>query len=205
MPKVMNADELWTPAQQSVFLALADAVVPELDGVEAADVLSHLPADVTDRQRELAPQFAREGFLSNPRLLHCAAQQVNASLSTKVKGDINLFLSLLSTRPGTLALSGHVGPYPALDRATREKILFGWLSSRVTLFRKASSGLKGIILLVYYRNHQPAWEAIGYPDGRPDDWSRAHEGGQSEEAAPVYPYVFENEKVAGQPADSTLR
>ncbi|PWY98614.1 long-chain fatty alcohol dehydrogenase [Testicularia cyperi] len=204
MPTLMKASEYWTPAQQKSFLAIADAVIPELDGIEAADVLSHLPAEVSDRQRELAPRFAKEGFCSDPRLLDCAATQVKSSLSTKVAGDINLFLSLLSTRPGTLALTGHVGPFPDLDRATREKILFGWFTSRITLFRKASAGLKGIIMLVYYRNHQPAWEAIGYPDGRADDWSRSFEDRPSEDAKPLYDYKFENDKIAGQPSNTEI-
>ncbi|SPC67324.1 related to long chain fatty alcohol oxidase [Ustilago sp. UG-2017b] len=204
MPKVIKAEEYWNEAQREAFLAFADAIIPELDGAEAADVLSHLPAEATDRQRELAPRFAKEGFRSTPRLLDCAAQQIKASSSSKVAGDINLFLTLLSTRPGTMALSGYVGPFAQLDRATREKIIFGWITSRLTLFRKAASGLKGIVLLVYYRNHQPAWEAIGYPDGRPDDWTRPIQGGEAAPAAAVYDYKFENEKIATQPSGSEI-
>ncbi len=204
MPQIMKAEEYWNPGQREAFLAFADAIVPELDGVEAADVLSHLPIEASDRQRELAPRFAREGFKSTPRLLDCAAQQVKASLSPKVAGDINLFLTLLSTRPGCLALTGYIGPFAQLDRDTREKIIFGWFTSRLTLLRKASAGLKGITLLVYYRNHQPAWEAIGYPDGRPDDWTRPSQGGEASPAVPVYDYKFENEKIAAQPSGSEI-
>ncbi len=99
MPQVMKAEDYWNASQRQAFLAFADAIVPELDGADAADVLSHLPVEATDRQRELAPRFAREGFKSTPRLLDCAAQQCHASLSSKVAGDINLFLTLLSTPP----------------------------------------------------------------------------------------------------------
>ena len=204
MPKVMKAEDYWNEAQREAFLAFADTIIPELDGTEAADVLSHLPVEASERQRELAPRFAREGFKSTPRLLDCAAQQVQASLSSKVAGDINLFLTLLSTRPGTLALTGYVGPFAQIDRATREKIIFGWFTSRLTLLRKASVGLKGIVLLVYYRNHQPAWEAIGYPDGRADDWTRPALGGETAPATPAYDYKFENEKIAAQPSGSEI-
>lgn len=204
MPKIIKAEEVWSAAQREAFLAFADAIVPELDGADAADVLSHLPAEATDRQRELAPRFAKEGFKSSPRLLDCAAQQCLASLSSNVAGQINLFLTLLSTRAGTIALSGYVGPFTQLDRLTREKVILGWLTSRLTLLRMASAGLKGIILLVYYRNHQPAWEAIGYPDGRADDWTRPTQGGEVTPPTPVYDYKFENDKIAAQATGSEI-
>ena len=204
MPQIMKADDFWNPSQKETFLAFADAIVPELDGAEAADVLSHLPVDATDRQRELAPRFVKEGFKTTPYLLDCAAQKIKTSTSPSLAGEINLFLTILSTRAGCLAFSGFLGPFASLDRATREKIIIGWFYSRIPVLRKASLGLKATILLVYYRFHQPAWEAIGYPDGRPDDWTRPSQGGEAQAATPVYDYKFENEKIAAQPSGSEI-
>ncbi|EPQ29030.1 uncharacterized protein PFL1_03320 [Pseudozyma flocculosa PF-1] len=202
MPTLLKASDVFTPLQIDVLRALGDAVVPALEGEEAANVLSQLPAAATSRQRELAPRYASDGFASDPRLLDCAATQMKASLSDSSFGDIALLLSLIGTRPGCLALTGYLGPYQSLSRQDREAVLKKWSASPISLLRKAASGLRGIVLLVFYRNHQPAWEAIGYPDGPADDWQK--NAPQQEPAVPHYEYIFENDKLAAQPEGTEL-
>ncbi|KAN0060392.1 hypothetical protein ACQY0O_007721 [Thecaphora frezii] len=201
MPPLLKAQEHLSPLQIQVLLAIAETIVPSLDGTEAARVLSSLPATATERQRELAPRFASDGFGSDPRLLDCAVTQMRASLSDSVFNEITLLFSVLGTRPGCLALAGHLGPFYKLDRKDREVAFAKWSVSSLALLRKAAAGLRGIVLLVYYRNHQPAWEAIGYPDGRADDWQRK---ASDEAAVDHYPYIFENDKIAAQPQGTEL-
>ena len=202
MPVPLSADDFWTPLQKQVYSAVADTIIPPLNNEEIAVMLSKLPPDATDRQKQLAPEFAANGFSAYPRLLDFAASQMHHSLSRKNISDINLLLSLLGTRPGCLALTGHVGPFHTLDYDARAQIFKNWANSRITLLKKAGSGLKGITLLVYYRFCQPAWEAIGYPDGRPTDWSEKAEN--NKEPTKFYDYKFENDKIAAQPEGTEI-
>lgn len=174
-------------------LAVADAFVPHLDGPEAARVVASLPPTATDRQRELVAQFAADGFKDYPYLLDRFAHQARVSLSASTLWQINLTLSALATRPGCLALTGRLGPFQALDTPTRAAILKGWAASPLALLQKAAAGFKGLSLIVFYRFHQTAWEAVGYSDGQASDWK---EKAQAEKEEPHYPYVFENDKIA---------
>ncbi|KAK0540498.1 hypothetical protein OC842_000433 [Tilletia horrida] len=187
-----RASELYTSDQIKTLAALGDAVIPHLEGEEAAWVLSHLPATATDRQRELAADFAQKGFADYPEIMDKMVMQLTRSLSPTVQGQINLLLHTLSYSAGCLFLSGHLGPYHTLDRKTRERIFMGWLNSPITLLRKGASGLRGLFLLAWYRFCQPAWEAIGYPAGPATDWQEAE---ADKEAAEAYPYQFENDRL----------
>ncbi|KAE8231984.1 hypothetical protein CF326_g2991 [Tilletia indica] len=189
--KVYNvAADLFTEAQRKVLLAIGDAIIPHLEGEEAAFVLSHLPADASDRQKELAADFVRTGFADRPEVLDKFTRQLCLSLSPNVRNQITILISTLSYSAGCLLLTGHLGPFDTLDRKTREKIIMGWLNSPIVLLRKGASGLRGLFLISWYRFYQPAWEATGYPAGLPTDWQEKE---AEKEAADVYPYKFEND------------
>jgi long-chain-alcohol oxidase len=182
-------------------LAIADAIVPHLEGPDAAKIVASLPQTASQRQKELVAEFARDGFIDHPHLMDCLAHQASKSLSKATLGDINLLLSILSTRAGTLAFTGHIGPYATLDRKTREGIVAKWATSPLSMLQKAAAGFKGLVLIVFYRFHQPAWEAVGYSEGPAEDWSSA---AKEEEQVEHYPYVFENDKIAVQSSNSEI-
>lgn len=175
--------------------------MPRLTGEDAAAVIASLPPTASEAQRARVVEFAHTGFADHPRLLDKWARQAKASLSPNTLSQISLLLSILGTRPGCLALTGRIGPFQSLDHASKEAILLSWLQSPITPIQKAAAGLKGITLIVFYRHHQPAWEAVGYEDGAPSDWKSAP-GAEAE--TPPYDYKFENEKIAAQPAGSEV-
>ena len=181
--------------------SIADAFVPHLEGPDAAKVVASLPITASDRQRELVADFARDGFLDNPKLIDCLAHQATKSLSKATLGDINLLLTILSTRAGTLLLTGNVTPFASLDRRAREAAILRWAASPLSMLQKAAAGFRGLSLIVYYRFHQPAWEAVGYLDGPADDWKEAN---QAEKEEDHYPYKFENERIAKESANSEI-
>lgn len=176
-------------------IAIADAFVPHLEGPDAARVMASLPQTASDRQRELVADFARDGFIDDPHLIDHLAHQMSKSLSKKTIGDINLLLTILGTRAGTLLLTGHVSPFATLDRKSREAAISRWAFMPLSMMQKAAAGFKGLSLIVYYRFHQPAWEAVGYLDGPAADWKEANEAEKEESH---YPYKFENEYIATQ-------
>ena len=155
--------------------ALADAVVPPLEGDAAADLIASLPVTASQTQKDLVAAFAKEGFSSHPELLDKWARQAAASLSPATRNDISLLLTSLGTRVGCLALTGHFGPFYDLPRSQREAALHSWSNSPITLLRKGAAGIKGLTLLVFYRANPTAWKAIGYADGANVDWQQAAE------------------------------
>lgn len=181
--------------------AITDAIVPALEGPAAADCIASLPATASEVQRELVSQFAHEGFATHGYLLDKWARQASVSLSKATLNDINLLLTVLGTRLGCLALTGHVGPYYDLDRKQREGAIATWANSPLSLLNKAASGIKGLTLLTYYKSNPAAWKAIGYFDGAASDWSEA---AQEEQALQPYQYKFENERIADMPADAEV-
>jgi hypothetical protein len=184
-------------------LAIADAFVPHLEGEAAADIIAALPQEATQRQRDLVTRFATEGFADHPHLLDCLAHQAKASLSAKTLGDISLLLTILSTRAGTLALTGHITAFPNLDRKTREGILTGWLASPLALIQKGAAGFKGLILITFYRFNQTAWEAVGYNDAPADDWQKYRNESNAKES-PLHNFKFENDRVHALAASSEI-
>lgn len=182
-------------------MSLADAVVPGYKGAKGADLVASLPLTATDIQRELVTKFAQEGFADHPHLLDKWARQAHVSLSKKTLGDIGLLLTLLGTRLGCLALTGHVGPFYELDAAKREAALMSWSMSSLPMLKKAASGLKGLSLIVFYRANPTAWQAIGYSDGVNLDWQEA---ANEDVAQTHYEYKFENDAIAALPPNADV-
>ncbi|CAO1628085.1 unnamed protein product [Sympodiomycopsis kandeliae] len=198
---LLKASQLFNETQAKVMMAIADALVPGLKGQAAADLIASLPITASQAQRDLVAKFAHEGFSDHPELLDKFARQAATSLSAATMGDITLLLTVLGTRLGCLALTGHVGPYYELDRKTREGAIHGWSQSPIGLFNKAASGLKGLTLMIFYRANPTAWKAIGYSDGVNTDWRDA---ASEEEQVNHYKYIFENEKFSHLPADAEI-
>lgn len=155
----------------------------------------------TDKQRELVTQFAADGYENNPYLIDKFARQMAASLSPTSRRDLSLLFTALSTRVGCLALTGAVGPFYDLSRQRREQAIAAWSQSPITLLQKAASGLKGLSLMMFYRTHDVAWQAIGYSDGVNGDWQQAAE---KEEATAHYDYKFENDRISTLPPEAEV-
>lgn len=164
-------------------------------------MVASLPVTATDKQRELANEFAHDGFDKNPYLVDKFARQMGASLGPASRRDLGLVFTLLSTRLGTFALTGAYGPFYDLPRERRERAIMDWGNSRISLFRKAAAGLRGLTLMIYYRTHPLAWQAIGYSDGVNTDWQSA---AQQEEAGQHHDYKFENDRIRHLPPEAEV-
>ena len=90
-------------------------------------------------------------------------KQILASFSPPNVSQLSILLSALSTRAGTLLLTGHATPFPKLDVLTREKIVINWMTSHLSPFRKLAKTFISVPLFAFYSNVGPAIEAIGYP------------------------------------------
>lgn len=148
--------------------------------------------------------FVRSPYSSIPGSINSLTSQFSEALSqTNVKA-LTMTLSLLSTRAGTLLLTGYARPFPELTIKEREGVLQSWKESKILLLRKAFRGFvctflaaatpqdalshrfdAGIALFVAYTSNDEVPQAIGYPLGDP---TRAL---NPERLRTPYPFAFE--------------
>ncbi|BGP48449.1 hypothetical protein JCM10450v2_004325 [Rhodotorula kratochvilovae] len=152
-----------TPGQRAVLAAVSDACFQSHSDDLAAEIKGMLPAGAPDWQIARLDKFAKTKFSDLPGSVDALAQQFSTSLSKDNVDKIALVLSLLSTRPGTLVLTGHAGPFLDLTVDQREAVLQSWRVSRLPLLRQAFRGLVSICLYVTYNLYDDIILATGYP------------------------------------------
>lgn len=82
-------------------------------------------------------------FTDLPGAVDVLANQYALALSQKNLDDLAKGLSILSTRAGTLLLTGHATPFVDLTVEQREACLQSWSSSRLALLRSVFRGIVG--------------------------------------------------------------
>ncbi|KAM0750383.1 long chain fatty alcohol oxidase [Meredithblackwellia eburnea MCA 4105] len=153
----------FTPAQLEVLKAIADTVVQGHDGAAHAELLASLPEDAPVWQKDKVDAFIRTKFSDFPGAIEALDEQFSLSLSPTNLDSIRMTLSLLSTRAGTLLLTGHPTTFPDLTLEQREKVLQSWASSRLLLLRKAYRGFAGLALFIAYTAVDSNGLSVGYP------------------------------------------
>lgn len=125
-----------------------------------------------------AEALARAAFTDLPHSLDELSNQFAKSLSPTNLDALKLGLTLLATRPGTLLLAGHAGPFPDLTVQQREASLLSWSTSRVPLRRRLFRGFAAVSLYVAYSIYDSNVLATGFPLSdatRFDDASRTRQ------------------------------
>lgn len=196
------ASAIWSDAQKRAVNAMGDAVIASLTPEEHAKFMASLPPTIDAAQRERAERYASLKFSDDPEMANWLAMMVTIAVPTGVQRRLNLLLYLMTTRLGCVPLFGRVGPVWDIPRKEREAALVGWQASRLKLLRQGGSGLKGLIIVTFYRGSDAALEAIGYPTGA-EDWMNPPDGKQ-EPADEPYPYTFLNRTLQPGPDGSVL-
>lgn len=156
-----------TDAQRSVLTAICDAAFRD-DGDEALQEMLDVVPEPTDEQRANCQFFhtaslncsgadiypgtpvrvmSRTKFSDFPGSIDALVDQLSASVSKENLDKIYMTLSLLSTRPGTLLLTGHATPFPELTVEQREAVLQIWKASKLALLRSIYRGIVGAFCL----------------------------------------------------------
>jgi long-chain-alcohol oxidase len=150
-------------ATLAVLRAIAEAFVP---------VIRHAQTDAD----EPAPSLELSDDAASDAL-HQAHAAVATQLAPRPSRELQLFLTLLSWRLGTLLLCGRhavtrtfpfVHAFPDLPVAAQQHALLSWSSSRLADLRKAFKALRSIILLAVFTTYDkatsnPLWDAVAYP------------------------------------------
>lgn len=85
-------------------------------------------------------------------------------------------LDLLSTRPGSLLLTGHFEPFTALSREQREQVLLKWKTAQLVSFRSLYSAFAGICFFnTYSQTHSAIVDSISYDAAGGDTFFENHD------------------------------
>ncbi|GAA5984170.1 hypothetical protein JCM10908_006079 [Rhodotorula pacifica] len=156
------AAQVLNDAQRAVLVAICDAAFRD-DGEAALQETLAVVPEPTDEQRENFPVVARTKFSDFPGSIDALVDQLRASASKENFDKVLTALTILSTRPGTLLLTGHVGPFYELSVDQREAVLQRWKASKLELLRSIYRGIVSVALFIMYNNYEQVVLATGYP------------------------------------------
>lgn len=148
--------------QMRVLAACADTVVARQTPDEVARILSHLPRDAPDWQRAAAERWAVMSYTDHPGAMDSLVEQITASFSPPNVSQLKIILTLLSTRAGTLLLSGYATAFPDLPRESREQVIKNWANSSLSDFRKLAKTFTSVPMFSLFTGSELAATAMGY-------------------------------------------
>lgn len=120
--------------------------------------------------------------------------------------DLARGLSLLSTRPGTLLLTGYTSAFPDLTVKQREATLQSWSTSRLATLRSLFRGIVAVAMYKVYTDYPSLISATGFPtQGDPllhadKDRNRQHHSYHFETITGDYEYIDTDVLVVGSGA-----
>lgn len=136
--------------QLRVLAAAADTVVARQTPDEVARILAHLPADAPEWQRQAAQRHAGMAYTDHPGAMDFLVEQICASFSPPNITQLQLILTLLSTRAGSLILSGYPTAFADQPRETREAIVKSWANSSLSDLRKLAKTFTSVPMFALY-------------------------------------------------------
>ncbi|RUP48827.1 GMC oxidoreductase-domain-containing protein [Jimgerdemannia flammicorona] len=181
-----ESKSIFSDTQLETLLVIADTFIASLDDksanelVVSASQLSSGSLSPVDVQRYGKISWTSLGITQ--QLLHHAPLLIPPNKLS----DLTFSLSLLSTRLGTLALTGHFTEFRNLTMAQREAALLAWSTSSVPLLRQLFRAFSGLtVWLAYVQTGSPLKKAIGYPGPDPEARSEKFRAN----ALPPYEFV----------------
>ncbi|MCO5591796.1 hypothetical protein L7F22_045788 [Adiantum nelumboides] len=153
-----------------VLYSICDTLIPSLPYLKGVRATTEQDAK---KHQLIAPFYALSG--SGDGVPEEVAKKMKKFLLPGVYDAVRMLLWLLSTRAGTLLLSGKHKPFPALLLPKREKLLHAWaVGSSSTLLRDLLQVLKCFIVREFYSKvdedgkNPIVWKALDYagPDPR---------------------------------------
>lgn len=169
LPLPLPREELINDAQWRLLLAFVDTIVPsvsispqEYDAIK--EKLEQIGTDVSTLDAFLAET------LSSVPLSGQLLQSALAGLPADSRRGLLRVMSMLSTRPGALVLTGHATPFDQLPVAARTRIVKSWRhNAYVTSLRGISKALTSLALNIWTRTSPTLHAVSGFPSA-PTGW-----------------------------------
>ncbi|KAI8332389.1 hypothetical protein BC941DRAFT_381414 [Chlamydoabsidia padenii] len=157
---VNSAIEL-TQDQWLTLHALMNTFIGEVDASEAERLADKYSKTGVDRDTIL--QFCRLQSTDLGEAQDNIHGFLQRAAAPEKRRDILLILSVLSTRPGTFALTGHYALFRDLTLQERETALNNWRTSVIPQLRLLFKSMSGICLNPLFSNQPILHKAMGYP------------------------------------------
>ncbi|KAI8388548.1 uncharacterized protein BYT42DRAFT_611581 [Radiomyces spectabilis] len=117
----------WSDDQLDTFRAIMDTFIASLTPEEEENLAKNLSNTGLHNRQDIR-EFAQLSCTSLETLDSIKAF-VNRAVAPEKRQELGMLLSLLSTRAGTFALTGHFTEFKLLSRQEREKVFLNWKDS----------------------------------------------------------------------------
>lgn len=182
---------LFNETHIGVLKCIADTIISQLDDKATAELIASNAARVSagvsagnlsSSEIESYSKLTWSSMDLVPQLLERARTQIPPNKL----GDITFCLTLLTTKLGTFALTGHYNEFKNLTLAQREAVLLAWSTSPIALFRQMFKAFIGLtVWLAYVQDGSLLKRAMGYPGPDPE----AHSNKFKPNTFPPYEFV----------------
>ncbi|KAL1919477.1 uncharacterized protein VTP21DRAFT_2170 [Calcarisporiella thermophila] len=174
--------------QLEVLRAVVETIVAPLDEAETEELLEQARSLSSPFQEDALRQFAQ----LSPKDIDGIVDGWVKYLTDAVPADrvraLAFGLSLLGTRPGSIALTGYFTEFPKLSRKQREEVLYKMSLSSIPLIRGLGIALASLTMAAFYKRQDPRiLRAVGYPG--PDTEMHGEKFKSREHMFPHYEFI----------------
>ena len=131
--------------------------------------------------------LTRPEYTDFPKSIEYLVEQMVKSFSAPNVKQLQQILTLLSTRAGTLLLTGHVTAFPDLTSQQRQAAIGAWSRSLIPDMRKLAKTFIAVPLFALFNTNELAATACGYPF-----WGDPHLDDRQDLIKKPYEYKFES-------------
>ncbi|KAI8070938.1 hypothetical protein BC940DRAFT_253231 [Gongronella butleri] len=155
--------------QWKVLKAMLDTFIAPLDDEQTQQLVDKYANGKTGASADAIAKFAK---LSGSGLDYKETMLgfINRASSPENHRDLHLILSILSTRAGSLLLTGKFVPFYEQSQKEREAVINGWRTSAIPKLRLLFRGMSGVSLNPIYGSKDNAilHNAMGYTPACPE-------------------------------------
>ncbi|KAI8097303.1 uncharacterized protein BX664DRAFT_326073 [Halteromyces radiatus] len=179
--------------QWETLIALMDTFIGALDDEEAEQLADRYSQTGLDRESIIKFAKLKSSDLENYKSVVLGF--LNRAAAPEKRSELQLILSVLSTRAGTFALTGHFAPFSQLSLKDREAAVNGWRHSFIPQLRLLFKSFSGVCLNPVFVNkeNRVLHRAMGFPA---EDPVRNHPDYQPVNPLPRLPMLTESELLS---------
>jgi hypothetical protein len=162
--------------QHETLVALMDTIFSSIDESEAEMLIETAKATEghSSLSREELLAFAK-AKASDYNITDKFLDSLSRAAAEQKLSDVTFALTLLGTRAGSLALTGHFKPYKDLSRKEREEVMKKWSTSSMVMLRSLHKVFFQLTANnVFKQPNCPLHKTIGYPGPDPEMHGAKH-------------------------------
>ncbi|KIW19241.1 hypothetical protein PV08_03535 [Exophiala spinifera] len=162
--------EVFTKTQLDTLFSILEVTVPSVvagSNVSQAQLESavsrirpYLPESASDK---LARAYLSEDIVANPAFREAVVRKFKLYVPPADAQGLAVIFSALNTTVGSYILTGYSAPIHTQDLATRTRIVNGWSTARLPLFRAIYRSLNGLARLTWSTTSSTLPQVLDFP------------------------------------------